>query len=272
VQVEKKEVDGIYCPPASRFSWQGGMSVSPQGLLAAMYRVGTGRQADRLNAASLTPYPGRPEPRWDTLAIAIWDGFGKLLTADAVPAVEFSDGIALDRDLNLTVMAHRAARVGGKPYFLKTTASVVKFLRETDKYPAPPKDAWQYGGVGFAKPPHCSCYHSRFAQDCFGRSFAPEQDIFGVAVLDAAGNLILRVGKYGNVDDGQPLAAEGGPAKPRPVGGDEVALFQANYVGVHSDRRLFIADAGNGRIVSVKLGYHTEERMALKEIPEGGRR
>jgi phosphoribosylformylglycinamidine synthase len=55
----------------------------------------------------------------------------------------------------------------------------------------------------------------------------------------------------------------GGPGNPRSIGGDEVALFHAAYVGTHTDRRLFIADGGNQRIVSVKLGYHAEEHVPL---------
>jgi len=82
-------------------------------------------------------------------------------------------------------------------------------------------------------------------------------------VLDSSGNLILRVGRYGNVDDGKPLIADGGSTSPQPIGGDEVALFHGAFVGTLTDRRLFIADAGNARIVSVKLNYHAEERVAL---------
>jgi hypothetical protein len=68
---------------------------------------------------------------------------------------------------------------------------------------------------------------------------------------------------------GAGAAAPGGPEKPRPVGGDEVALAHAAYVGVHADRRLFVHDAGNGRIVGVKLGYHAAETVPLKQIQEG---
>ena len=90
-----------------------------------------------------------------------------------------------------------------------------------------------------------------------------------MAVLDTNGNLILRVGRYGNVDDGKPLIAQGGPAKTRSIGGDEVALFHADFVGTDSDKRLFIADLGNACIRSVKLGYHVEQRVALKDVPYG---
>jgi hypothetical protein len=51
-----------------------------------------------------------------------------------------------------------------------------------------------------------------------------------------------------------------------------VAIFHAAYLGTHTDRRLFIADAGNARILSVKLGYHAEEKTALKDVPDGGKK
>ena len=100
------------------------------------------------------------------------------------------------------------------------------------------------------------------------RRFVRCRDLRGAACLDADGNLILRVGKYGNVDDGGPLIAEAGPATPRSIGGDEVALFRACCVGNHTDRRLFIADAGNGRIVSVKVGYHATAMVSLRNVPD----
>jgi hypothetical protein len=88
-----------------------------------------------------------------------------------------------------------------------------------------------------------------------------------VAVLDTNGNLITRIGQYGNLEDGKPLVAEGGPRNPRSIGGDEVALFHAAYLGTHTDRRLFVSDAGNRRILSVKLGYHAEHKVSLKDVP-----
>jgi len=76
-------------------------------------------------------------------------------------------------------------------------------------------------------------------------------------VLDSNGNLILRIGRYGNVDSA-------GPDSLVPLGGDEVGLFYAPYVAVHTDRRLYIADAGNARIVSVQLNYYRNERVPLR--------
>ena len=128
----------------------------------------------------------------------------------------------------------------------------------------------------------------RAALDYFRRSFVPETQHASIGVLDTAGNVMLRIGKYGNVDDGIPMrnadrglrnedsgtgGHAGGPGNPqseipnpRSIGGDEVALFYAPFLGVHSDRRLFVADSGNQRLLSIKLGYHAEERIALERI------
>jgi hypothetical protein len=125
---------------------------------------------------------------------------------------------------------------------------------------------WLYGGIGFSTPSACICWNSRFCKDFFNRSIAPESLNCSVAVIDSSGNLILRVGKYGNIDDGKPLIAEGGPKEAKSIGGDEVSLFYACYVGAYTDKRLFIADAGNARILSVKLGYNVEEKILIKSI------
>ena len=82
----------------------------------------------------------------------------------------------------------------------------------------------------------------------------------------------MRIGRYGNPDDGMPLIAEGGPPRPRNIGGDEVALFHAGYLATHTDRRLFIADIGNARIVSVKLDYHAAETVPLTALPHNAPR
>jgi hypothetical protein len=129
---------------------------------------------------------------------------------------------------------------------------------------------WFYGGVGYdwRKADLCTCVNSTSAMDSFGRSFAPELARCSVAVVDASGNLIAHIGQYGNVDDGVPLISAGGPSQPRSIGGDEVGLFYGLYVATHTDRRLFVADPGNARIVSVTLGYHAEEKVALKDVKD----
>jgi hypothetical protein len=96
-------------------------------------------------------------------------------------------------------------------------------------------------------------------------------------VLDTNGNVIVRIGRYGNVYDGMPLVKpnpllqgrQGGqPPNPRPIGGDETAIMHAQAVAFATDQRLFIADSGNQCVRSVRLGYHTTERAALKDVAE----
>ncbi len=232
--------------------------------------------------------------------VHVYDEHGQMRYDDAVPGITELFGVALDRDDNVYLLATLTRVLDGKRYYNEKTGTLLKFkpkkgrvlcdstrgnvpvpLREGDK-PARSADAtlydanfwaegaqWLYGGVGFCgKNVICSCWNCRFALDYFARSFVPEVDRCRVAVLDSNGNLILRVGAYGNVDDGKPLIGEGGPANPRSVGGDETALFYAPYVAAHTDRRLYIADPGNGRILSVKLGYHAQERLPLEGVPD----
>jgi hypothetical protein len=141
---------------------------------------------------------------------------------------------------------------------------------------------WLFGPVGadghYGSGGKCSCYvNGRLDLDYFGRSFAPEVDRFRAVVLDANGNVILRIGKYGNIGDGVPLAKPdpkrrgrmgAQPLTPRRIGGDEVGIMHAQNVAVHSDRRFFLADVGNDCIRSVRLDYHTTERVALKDVPD----
>ena len=105
----------------------------------------------------------------------------------------------------------------------------------------------------------CACWHSRSSLDLYARSFAPEVENFAVAVLDKNGNLILRVGQYGNEDSA-------GPQSRVPLSGDGVGLMLPMYVATHTDHRLFIQDAGNARVVSVKLDYTATERVPLKTV------
>jgi len=249
-----------------------------------------------------TIYPGRA--RWGE--VHIWDKHGKLIGADLVPGMTHLNGIGVDREDNLYMLTASRRLIDGKAAdsrlgydascaLLKVPPGKAKVISSSGTVPIPlpvegqpkrPADlaantggvsgwvegaAWFYGGVGFGAG-GCVCWNCRFDLDDFSRSFAPEPLHCSVAVLDSAGNLILRVGQYGNVEDGKPLVPAGGPASPRSIGGDEVALTYACYVAAHTDRRLFIADAGNARICSVRLGYHTEEKIRLKNVRDQGRK
>jgi NHL repeat-containing protein len=296
--------------PGGRPVWwhSTGMWISPQRHLAVVCNIRV-RKKERSPkdkyfrggiSRKYTPpmYPGRSGSR----VILIFDKHGKMISEDAVPGMTNGDGVGIDKDDNLYVMVAAPRIIKGKRYFNEKSETLMKFKpgkarfvsagRAQIKLPAalkPKRSAdiskygmgatwvkgaeWFYGGVGYGgQGGSCTCWHARFKLDYFARSFVPEVRRFQVAVLDSAGNLILRLGRYGNVDDGKPLDAKGGPAKPRSLGGDEVALAHAAYVGVHTDRRLFIHDAGNGRILSVKLGYHATEQVRLKNVPDAAKR
>ncbi|MCK6473824.1 MAG: SMP-30/gluconolactonase/LRE family protein [Planctomycetes bacterium] len=241
--------------------------------------------------------------------IHIFDRHGQTLHSDQVPGIAIIDGLHIDQDDAVYLMAGSTRMIGAKTYFSDFTGTLMKFslnkgrvltmgsnrepvpltvrpdgppsIRGTVQGNAWVKDAdWFYGGVGYsgrgagserAGGATCACYNTRFAMDYFNRSFAPEFDRCKIAVVDTNGNLILRFGQYGNADDGKPMVPGGGSPAARSIGGDEVGLFYPVYVGTHSDRRVFVSDPGNARIVSVKLGYHAEERVSLGKVPDAGK-
>jgi DNA-binding beta-propeller fold protein YncE len=249
-------------------------------------------------------YPGRTRGQ----EAHIFDVHGKLLKDDAVPGIGRATDVEIDRQGNVYLLAASAPYLDGKPYFNGRGCTLIKIKPGKMKglaaakaaLPLPdsmrPKRApdmtrpgiwvqgaeWLFGPVGaeghYGSGGKCQCFVTgRFTLDYFARSFAPEVDRFRVVVLDTNGNVILRIGRYGNVDDGMPLvksdpartSRQGGqPPHPRAIGGDETAIMHAQAVAVHTDRRLFVADSGNQCVRSVRLGYHATERVALRDVPD----
>ncbi len=278
----------------------GRLVVTNYNIAKPAYRKGEMREVMEAGAVAAgrpyTPrmYPGRK--RWNE--VHVWDAHGQVLHEDAVAGVTMMDGIAIDRSDNIYMMVAANRVLDGKPYHRERAETLLKVrpgkarissgrkglpVPLTPRPKRPPElrrspdgemwiegHDWLYGGVGYGGfnssrgGGGCACWSARFALDAYARSFAPEVDHFSVAVLDTNGNLIMRIGRYGNADDGKPTVAQGAPAKVRSVGGDEVALMDAAYVAAHTDRRLFVADGGNQRILSVKLDYHTTETVSLK--------
>ncbi|KKL93550.1 hypothetical protein LCGC14_1873580, partial [marine sediment metagenome] len=288
----------------------GGLAVSPTGLVAvACHNPGTdpSRRGEVVpgGAKGYKPriYPGRPVD-WE---VHILDKHGRMLHADAIPGSRQLFGIGIDRDGDLYCMTPaRRMLPDGKPYLndascavFKVKSQAAKFVAASAKMPVPVGKArpdgpphiqrglyagkawmlgieWLYGGVGNAAKyvgragGGCWCQYAQMTLDLFARTFVPEPDIYSVAVLDKAGNLITRIGRYGNPDDGLPLRKLTAWPNARSIGGDEVALFNPQHVATDTDHRLFISDIANGRIVSVKLGYHVTEKVPLAGVPKGG--
>ena len=95
------------------------------------------------------------------------------------------------------------------------------------------------GGAGA-----CACSHQDFDMDRFERTFIPADHIRSVVVLDANGNSILRVGRYGNADNRGPGSAEIG-----------FCFIKATAV---SDKALYAIDYDNKRLLKATLGYENE--------------
>ncbi len=267
----------------------------------AEYPRGTGPLKQ---AKSFKPrlYPGRLVGYAHHAAnyIHVWDKHGQVVHEDAIPGLGVVQGVAIDNQDSIYVLSSSPRIRNRKKPFNYLAGTLMKFrpgmgriVCDSPRAPVPlteamkpdrdpdllvphgnawVKDAeWFLGGIGWHGKNHglgCACRNTRFALDYFGRSFAPEVDRYSVAVVDTNGNEIVRIGTYGNVDDGMPLNKEGGPPTPRSIGGDEVALMHAAYTAVDTDNRLFLSDSGNYRILSVKLGYHAEEKVALKNVKD----
>ena len=282
----------------------GGISVSPKGHVIVSVLQGGVKLPDpkkeRERLAVLSggkPWKPRLYPgRGGKLLVRVWDRYGKVVCPDAVQGIGYTHNVFMDKD-NKIYIATGAQRVG---YSDVNTGTLVKIrpaskILSTDSVlplgdlrPDRPVDTrlgaigkgawwegveWFYSGIGFngknrGGPHACHCAQFRITHDYYARTFVPETVHFTVAVLDSAGNLILRIGRYGNIDDGVPLVRDPRIPKPRPLGGDEVALFHPAYLAVHTDRRLFINDPGNDRILSVKLGYHATRTIALNDIAD----
>lgn len=113
---------------------------------------------------------------------------------------------------------------------------------------------WRFAGTGIIPSserywgdPSCVCLHSRLDGDAYGRVFAPDCFQFCVHILDAAGNLLGQVGRYGNVDDA----------------GSGIHFAWPAYVHVGTDGKLYVSDSLNAQIVIVAFDYADQDEVAL---------
>ncbi|PCJ58855.1 MAG: hypothetical protein COA79_12365 [Planctomycetota bacterium] len=284
-------ISGIKTPVNS--GWHsGGIYVNAKGDFVISGATYADNKEDNLSS-SFNIYKGRAKNSKTVNLIHIYDKYGKLIKSDVVPGLRENYGVAIDSNKNIYMMNASTRVLDGKAYPDSLTGTIIKFPAtggriikkgtkqvsvpldpsEEPKRPVDLKGAWAenaswfYGGVGFSgkngtrnllSGTGCACWNARMTFDYFNRTFAPELNRFKVAVLDSNGNLILNIGRYGNRD----TAGDKGSVK---VGGDGVTLMHGAYLATHSDKRLFIADPGNDRIVVVKLNYHQNEILSLPE-------
>jgi len=106
---------------------------------------------------------------------------------------------------------------------------------------------WSFGGYFPFNNTKCVCLNGRFDLDFFARAFVPESFRNSISVLDTNGNFILRLGGYGNQDDRGP----------------DIRIAHCRYVAVN-DRRLYINDVANKRVLSVDLKYEREVETNIR--------
>jgi hypothetical protein len=135
---------------------------------------------------------------------------------------------------------------------------------------------WDYQGVMPVRFSGCQCPHSLFSMDGFERLFLPAAHKCAVDILDANGNVIVSVGKYGNRDcrgeDSPVRDPKTGELRPRreddpediesPLADLGITFMHPNYTTV-DDEALYVNDMGNARIVRAKLAYAAEESASL---------
>jgi hypothetical protein len=131
---------------------------------------------------------------------------------------------------------------------LSASADAIKF-RHYQQTTQPPIAAatgalWAYGGVYNQGRGGCSCNHSRDGMDRWGRSWISENPSSTVVALDTNGNRIIRIGKYGNVDD-------------------EGIRFAWVRALAASDNALYAMDYASRRVLKAALSYTAEETLPL---------
>jgi hypothetical protein len=157
---------------------------------------------------------------------------------------------------------------------MKTAGKDVKILSDNAVIPLDPKPdrpqvlrhgavgswtenvEWLYAGASPIVSGGCSCPKQLFHADWYKRTFVPEAYRHSLGVVDANGNLIMHLGRYGNFDSG-----EGAKSK-IPVGGDNIACFMPRFIS-GSDNYLAFDDRGE-RLVVLRLAYHTEETVPIQ--------
>ncbi|NQT92939.1 MAG: hypothetical protein HQ559_09270 [Lentisphaerae bacterium] len=116
---------------------------------------------------------------------------------------------------------------------------------------------WEFLGVGPAWGRYnkghssCCCVTCRIAVDDFGRVYAPAPHRSTIRMLDTAGNEILRIGRYGNMD------------AHHPDNPDPAIAFRFPAAVALSKRYLYATELRDARILKIALDY---ERNVSKGI------
>jgi len=115
---------------------------------------------------------------------------------------------------------------------------------------------WSHYGVGYVNSMSCAyeCPGAQLDIDDEGRIWMCEQPVYNVKVVDSAGNLITRIGTYGNADCD-------GPGGKNPI--PDIPLAWPLGVARHGDY-LFVSDQLNACIVKCRLTYAQQKALPVE--------
>jgi hypothetical protein len=95
----------------------------------------------------------------------------------------------------------------------------------------------------------CQCDYWRPQMDGYARLWVPASQIGSVTVIDANGNRVARVGRYGNVNDADPAFGN--------IHFAYVRTVAAN------DSWMWAVDSGNQRVLKAALAYPAGESVPI---------
>lgn len=110
---------------------------------------------------------------------------------------------------------------------------------------------WLYAGASPIVSTACSCPTQRLHLDWYKRVYVPEAYRHSFGVLDTAGNLIMHLGRYGNMDSANAM-------KP---GTEDIRIFNPRCIS-GTDNYLCFDDWGE-RLIVLRLDYHAEENVKI---------
>jgi hypothetical protein len=243
-----------------------GLYISPKGMIVAGLLL-QGPATEYEAAHGIPANPGQ-----HSSFVAVWDLSGNLRCLNALGNTGNGHGVAMDRDGNIYAAIARArndkpdgiADVSAKGDEWGGMGSLAKFRWNgkwplanlqwsTGKHGSTEGSLWTYFGLTAQPNNHCSCYNVRYDTDYFARSFLIANHLLSVMVLDANGNRVARLGRYGNVDDTEADVK---------AGKDGLRFAWLRAVAV-SDTALYAVDRPNRRILKAALSYAAEETVPL---------